>query len=83
MSGLNTLEGWDCPGVLDEKARGICHRCDNRLLNNRTDSGSDRLPAYFIGLFIPGASARVLFGGFLGILASLLFILYFTFAETY
>jgi uncharacterized RDD family membrane protein YckC len=41
------------------------------------------LPAYFIGLFIPGASARVLFVGFLSTLASLLLVLYFTFAETY
>lgn len=40
------------------------------------------LPAYFAGLFVPGSSARIAFiGGFIGTLASLLFVLYFTVAE--
>jgi uncharacterized RDD family membrane protein YckC len=40
------------------------------------------LPAFFLGLFIPGIfSPRVSFGALLGTFASLLFVLYFTFAE--
>jgi uncharacterized RDD family membrane protein YckC len=40
------------------------------------------LPAFFAGLLVPGSSAHLaFFGGFVGTLASLLFVLYFTFAE--
>jgi uncharacterized RDD family membrane protein YckC len=42
------------------------------------------LPAFFSGLFIPGYSSQLPFiGGFLGTLASLLFVLYFAFMEAY
>lgn len=40
------------------------------------------LPAFFAGLFVPGSSAHFAFlGGFIGTLASLILVLYFTFAE--
>ena len=39
------------------------------------------LPAYFIGLFVPGVSPKLFLGGLLGTFASLLLVLYFAFAE--
>jgi uncharacterized RDD family membrane protein YckC len=39
------------------------------------------LPAYFVGLFVPGVSPRLFLGALLGTFASLLLVLYFTFAE--
>lgn len=40
------------------------------------------LPAFFAGLFVPGSSVHVAYiGGFIASLASLLFVLYFMFAE--